>query len=193
MAGRASGQALDLRCDFAVAPYDTLAVRKPRRTDGDVAARVASASTRSLESLRLDPRHSRRACPTARSRVPFAQARGAPARPRLCRRLARPGAGRADQRPRRHASAVPSARSVVVELAGARARGDRQHRSRLPADQQVVQPVLQRPRPLDAMLHILKQIAKTGIKTERAPAPAEDMVVVARSAAGRCCARSAAR
>ena len=30
------------------------------------------------------------------------------------------------------------------------------------------------------MLHILRQIAKTGIKTEPAPAPAEEMVVVAR-------------
>jgi Ni,Fe-hydrogenase III small subunit len=30
------------------------------------------------------------------------------------------------------------------------------------------------------MLHILKQIAKTGIKSERAPPPADDMVVVAR-------------
>ena len=28
MAGRASGQARDLRCDFPVAPYDALAVRK---------------------------------------------------------------------------------------------------------------------------------------------------------------------
>ena len=30
------------------------------------------------------------------------------------------------------------------------------------------------------MLHILRQIAKCGIKTERAPAPADEMVVVAR-------------
>ena len=30
------------------------------------------------------------------------------------------------------------------------------------------------------MLHILHQIARTGIKSEKAPAPAEDMVVVAR-------------
>src|SRR5260221_9963862 len=30
------------------------------------------------------------------------------------------------------------------------------------------------------MLHILKQIAKTGIKTEAPPAPADEMVVVAR-------------
>ena len=30
------------------------------------------------------------------------------------------------------------------------------------------------------MLHILHQIARTGIKTEAAPAPAEDMVIVAR-------------
>jgi len=30
------------------------------------------------------------------------------------------------------------------------------------------------------MLHILHQIARTGIKSEKAPAPAEEMVVVAR-------------
>ena len=30
------------------------------------------------------------------------------------------------------------------------------------------------------MLHILQQIAKIGIRTERAPVPADDMVVVAR-------------
>ena len=43
------------------------------------------------------------------------------------------------------------------------------------------------------MLHILHQIAKTGIKTEPAPAPAEDMVRRRAAAAGDRCARSAAR
>ncbi len=53
MAGRASGQARDLRCDFPVAPYDSLAVRKAGSLDGDVAARVAVRFDEARESLRL--------------------------------------------------------------------------------------------------------------------------------------------
>jgi Ni,Fe-hydrogenase III large subunit/Ni,Fe-hydrogenase III component G len=53
MAGRASGQARDLRCDFPVAPYDSLAVRKAGSLAGDVAARVAVRFDETLESLRL--------------------------------------------------------------------------------------------------------------------------------------------
>jgi Ni,Fe-hydrogenase III large subunit/Ni,Fe-hydrogenase III component G len=53
LAGRASGIARDLRCDFPVAPYDTLAVRKAGRSAGDVAARVAVRFDEALESLRL--------------------------------------------------------------------------------------------------------------------------------------------
>jgi Ni,Fe-hydrogenase III large subunit len=53
LAGRASGQAFDLRCDFPVAPYDTLAVRKITATDGDVAARAAVRFDEIGESLRL--------------------------------------------------------------------------------------------------------------------------------------------
>jgi Ni,Fe-hydrogenase III large subunit/Ni,Fe-hydrogenase III component G len=53
MAGRASGQARDLRCDFPVAPYDSLTVRKKVSRDGDVAARVALRFDEALESLRL--------------------------------------------------------------------------------------------------------------------------------------------
>jgi Ni,Fe-hydrogenase III large subunit/Ni,Fe-hydrogenase III component G len=53
MAGRASGQANDLRCDFPVPPYDALAVRKAIRDDGDVAARVAVRFDEVWESLRL--------------------------------------------------------------------------------------------------------------------------------------------
>ncbi len=53
MAGRASGQAYDLRCDLAVAPYEALAARMATRTDGDVAARVAVRFDEVLESLRL--------------------------------------------------------------------------------------------------------------------------------------------
>ena len=52
-AGRASGQARDLRCDFPVPPYDVLAVRKVASERGDVAARVALRFDEALESLRL--------------------------------------------------------------------------------------------------------------------------------------------
>jgi Ni,Fe-hydrogenase III large subunit len=53
LAGRASGQARDLRCDFPVAPYDTLEVRKVTSIAGDVAARVANRFGEVTESLRL--------------------------------------------------------------------------------------------------------------------------------------------
>jgi Ni,Fe-hydrogenase III large subunit len=53
LAGRASGQARDLRCDFPAAPYDELAVRMVTATDGDVAARVAVRFDEIGESLRL--------------------------------------------------------------------------------------------------------------------------------------------
>ncbi|MBK6803839.1 MAG: NADH-quinone oxidoreductase subunit C [Betaproteobacteria bacterium] len=53
MAARASGQARDLRCDFAAAPWDALAVRKAGATGGDVAARVAVRFDELAESLRL--------------------------------------------------------------------------------------------------------------------------------------------
>jgi Ni,Fe-hydrogenase III large subunit/Ni,Fe-hydrogenase III component G len=53
LAGRASGQVHDLRCDLPVAPYDALAVRVGSRTDGDVAARIAVRFDEVMESLRL--------------------------------------------------------------------------------------------------------------------------------------------
>lgn len=53
LAGRASGQAWDLRCDHAAAPYDVLGVRMAGRLQGDVAARVAVRFEETLESLRL--------------------------------------------------------------------------------------------------------------------------------------------
>jgi Ni,Fe-hydrogenase III large subunit/Ni,Fe-hydrogenase III component G len=55
LAGRASGQAFDLRSDFPVVPYDSLAVRKATASDGDVAARVAVRFDELFESLRLVP------------------------------------------------------------------------------------------------------------------------------------------
>ena len=53
LAGRASGQAADLRCDQAWAPYDRLAVVKAGSSEGDVAARVALRFDEVIESLRL--------------------------------------------------------------------------------------------------------------------------------------------
>jgi Ni,Fe-hydrogenase III large subunit/Ni,Fe-hydrogenase III component G len=53
LAGRASGQAFDLRCDVPCEPYTQLSVRKIVRTDGDVAARVAVRFDEVQESCRL--------------------------------------------------------------------------------------------------------------------------------------------
>lgn len=53
LAGRASGQAFDLRCDQPWAPYDTLRVGKAGSDGGDVAARVAVRFDEVFESLRL--------------------------------------------------------------------------------------------------------------------------------------------
>ena len=53
LAGRASGQALDLRCDHPLPPYDSLAVRKVVHRNGDVAARVFVRFEETAESLRL--------------------------------------------------------------------------------------------------------------------------------------------
>ncbi|WP_454766502.1 hydrogenase large subunit [Cupriavidus campinensis] len=53
LAGRASGQAADLRCDRAWPPYDSLAVKMATQRGGDVAARVTVRFDEVLESLRL--------------------------------------------------------------------------------------------------------------------------------------------
>ena len=53
LAGRASGQGFDLRCDLPVAPYDALDVRMATTDGGDVAARVAVRFDEITESLRL--------------------------------------------------------------------------------------------------------------------------------------------
>jgi len=53
LAGRASGQALDLRIDLPCDPYSELAPRKHVRTDGDVAARVNVRFDELFESQRL--------------------------------------------------------------------------------------------------------------------------------------------
>jgi Ni,Fe-hydrogenase III large subunit/Ni,Fe-hydrogenase III component G len=53
LAGRASGQAFDLRCDLPCDPYGDLAPQKTVRTEGDVAARVAVRFDEATESTRL--------------------------------------------------------------------------------------------------------------------------------------------
>lgn len=53
LAGRASGQAFDLRCAPGWAPYDDLAVQIATHQDGDVAARVGVRFDELHESLRL--------------------------------------------------------------------------------------------------------------------------------------------
>jgi Ni,Fe-hydrogenase III large subunit len=53
LAGRASGQALDLRMDLPCEPYDLLSPRKCVGSDGDVLARVAVRFDEVQESCRL--------------------------------------------------------------------------------------------------------------------------------------------
>jgi Ni,Fe-hydrogenase III large subunit/Ni,Fe-hydrogenase III component G len=53
LAGRASAQALDLRAQFPVEPYDRLDVRMATHRNGDVAARVTVRFEEIFESLRL--------------------------------------------------------------------------------------------------------------------------------------------
>ncbi len=53
LAGRASGQAMDLRCEHPCPPYDRLQVQRAGHAHGDVAARVSVRFQETLESLRL--------------------------------------------------------------------------------------------------------------------------------------------
>ncbi|MDR3452950.1 MAG: NADH-quinone oxidoreductase subunit C [Rhodoferax sp.] len=53
LAGRASGQSADLRCDQEWSPYDQFEVTMATHRDGDIAARVAVRFEETFESLRL--------------------------------------------------------------------------------------------------------------------------------------------
>ncbi|HXF15353.1 MAG TPA: NADH-quinone oxidoreductase subunit C [Burkholderiales bacterium] len=53
LAGRASGQAADLRSDHPFPPYDALEVKMATHRNGDVAARVTVRFEETIESLRL--------------------------------------------------------------------------------------------------------------------------------------------
>ena len=134
LAGRASGQDYDLRADLPCDPYAELDVRKFAHADGDVAARVAVRFDELAESARLVTQIVERLPAGAHARASRRAAGG--------RARHRPGGGlarsRADCAPlgrgRRHPP-LPSARPIVAELAGARARDHRQHRAGLSAHQ----------------------------------------------------------
>ena len=142
LAGRASGQACDLRVRLPAGRPTTRSTCAWRRT--------ATATSPRASTVRFDEIVRIAAPDRARSStaLPAGEHRADAARCPRTRASAsagsRAGAARCSSRSRRGAGGthppLPSARPVVAELAGARARGDRQHRSRLPADQQVVQP-----------------------------------------------------
>jgi Ni,Fe-hydrogenase III large subunit len=76
LAGRASGQAFDLRADMPCAPYGELAVRKAVFDAGDVATRVKVRFVELAESLRLIREIVRRLPPgTLRRELPVPPAR----------------------------------------------------------------------------------------------------------------------
>jgi Ni,Fe-hydrogenase III large subunit/Ni,Fe-hydrogenase III component G len=73
LAGRASAQGFDLRCDFPCAPYDRLGVKKVVHSNGDVATRVKVRFEELYESLRL-VREIVAAMPAGETRIALPQA-----------------------------------------------------------------------------------------------------------------------
>ena len=145
LAGRASGITCDLRVDHPWAPYDTLSPNLVTQSYGDVAARVQVRFDDVMESLRL--------CRVLLENLPAGPLQTAlPVAPRdyLGNRMIEGWRGpvmvaletAAD---RRH-SPLSCARSIMAELAADRVRHPRQHRAGFSADQQILQPVLQRTR-----------------------------------------------
>ena len=114
LAGRASGQAADLRCDHPWPPYDALPVTMATHRAGDVAARVAVRFDELFESLRLIRAILTRAAGgRASQRTPPARRRER--RRRLGRGLARRSVRRARARRRR---ARPSAAATATTRRG---------------------------------------------------------------------------
>ncbi len=140
---RASGQPLDLRIDVPQPPYDTLDVHRCVQHDGDVLARVTLRFDELVESLRL-VRQILRSLPTGAHAVPVSVPAAGSVGVGLVEGWRGPVVVGLEAGPDGIDQSLPSPGPVLAQLAGARARGHRQHRSRLPADQQVVQPVLQR-------------------------------------------------
>ena len=122
LAGRASAQAWDLRVQFAAAPYDQLEVRMATHRNGDVAARVIVRFEEVQESLRL--------LRTILDKMPDGPHRTAlPAAPEGRRGVGWVEGWRGEvlialeTGSQGRLAPLPSARPVVAELAGARARG----------------------------------------------------------------------
>ncbi len=147
-------------------PTMACAMAKATSNQGDVAARVAVRFDEVLESLRLI-----RALATE---LPAGAVRADLALPAGSAR----GAGWVEgwrgevfvalELHARRDRTLPLPRPVVAELAAAGARGDRQHRSGLPADQQVVQPELFGAR-TSRCCKLMQQIARIGMCTEAPP------------------------
>ena len=148
LAGRASGQALDLRCDLPMRPLPAALAEDGPRPAGDVAARVAVRFDELEESCRLvhrileglprEPAHAQE----------WRYHRPVPSGIGLIEGWRGPVLVALEAGRRRRNPPLSSARSLVAELAGARARHHRQHRSRFSAHQQVLQSFLQRARPV---------------------------------------------
>ena len=107
LAGRASGQARDLRCDFPAAPYDTLGVRKVTADGGRRrrARRGALRRDRRIAAARRAPSSMR--LPEGDTAVAAARAAGVSQGPRA---TSKAGAGRCSSR----SSAAPTARSAAA-------------------------------------------------------------------------------
>ena len=143
LAGRASAVAWDLRVQFPPVPYEHFDVRMATHRNGDVAARVTVRFDEIAESLRLMGliiAH----LPAGDLHLPV------PAVPDYAVGIGWVEGWRGEVLIALEAAAEPSpaagsrARPFMAELAAARACGARQHRRRLSAHQQVVQPVVQR-------------------------------------------------
>ena len=144
LAARASGIGGDLRIDHPCPPYDELRPGTVLRTEGDVAARVAVRFDELFESCRI-ARSILAGLPGGPVTVPVQTPPAGPLGVGLIEGwrgpllvALEPGPGGTIRRCYPH-------RPVAAELAGTRARHHGQHRSGLPPDQQVIQPVLQWP------------------------------------------------
>ena len=138
---RASGLDVDARRDHPFAAYGELSFRVPVFDSGDVKARTLVRVQEARESVKLIEQ--------AVEGLPAGPLESAPGpypglRARVCpgRGMAGTDHSLAGDRPERPAGARQDLRPLVPELAAAVLRAPEEHRSRLPALQQVVQPVV---------------------------------------------------